>query len=806
MEEVIRPEFSPALKNNPTLWLSIGRGRFDTSWKNKEMTWSALIGRLKNPTVTQETQAEYEKFSKTDRDKTKDVGGFVGGVLTDGRRVNGNVKLRTILTYDLDYAPEDYKSDVLSTLDGFSWVVYSTHSHKADKPRLRLLLPLSRSVTADEYEAIARKLGEWIGLKYMDPTTFQPTRLMYWPSHSRDAEYVCLYADGKSVDADSILSSYPDWHDTTQWPTCPGEVEKHKTHKDKQSNPLEKKGLVGVFCRTYTVPEAIATFLSDIYKDEGGNRYTYVHGTSSKGLVIYDDGLFCYSNHSTDPANGMDLNAFDLCRIHLFGSEDPDGYDGRVNDRPSYKAMLDMISSDKQCKKTLSAERAAQVKDDFKGVDLDEDDRNWEDDLEYNSKGGIIPSVHNARLVLGKCEALKGIRYNALTGYVEAPIKMPWKRVSSEWRDMDDSSLFVYVAEKYGLVMPDNLYRKVFDAIVMERSYNPLTEYIKGLPSWDGVERLDTLLIDYLGAKDSEYTRAVTRKTLVGAIARALKPGCKFDYMLTLVGGQGIGKSSIFRVLGGEFFSDALSLNDVRSKDAAEKLHGKWIVEAPELSGRSKVDVEDFKAFLTKQVDEYRPAYGRHKVRQPRTSIVVGTTNAEQGFLRDTSGNRRFWPVEVYKYGADEINNWDRSFIDQIWAEAYLDYQLKEPLRLSPELEAEAEVRQRAQIDAGAWGELVEDFLATPITKNWYDTDIATRADYFALRLYEKEDEANLMPREYVSIREVYEECIRRQWTMVNKQEINDIVRALTASGWVRGAKRRIKGYTNVPYRVYERV
>lgn len=260
MEEVIRPEFSPALKNNPTLWLSIGRGRFDTSWKNKEMTWSALIGRLKNPTITQETQAEYEKFSKTDRDKVKDVGGFVGGVLTDGRRVNGNVKLRTILTYDLDYAPEDYKSDVLSTLDGFSWVVYSTHSHKADKPRLRLLLPLSRSVTADEYEAIARKLGDWIGLKYMDPTTFQPTRLMYWPSHSRDAEYVCLYADGKSVDADSILSSYPDWHDTTQWPTCPGEVEKHKTHKDKQSNPLEKKGLVGVFCRTYTVPEAIAAF------------------------------------------------------------------------------------------------------------------------------------------------------------------------------------------------------------------------------------------------------------------------------------------------------------------------------------------------------------------------------------------------------------------------------------------------------------------------------------------------------------------------------------------------------------------
>ena len=149
-----------------------------------------------------------------------------------------------------------------------------------------------------------RKMAEHIGLKYFDPTTVQASRLMYWPSYSRDAEYVFEYNDDKILSADKILAEYPDWRDMSYWPLFPDEIKVQKRRQDKQQDPLKKKGLVGTFCRTYTVPEAIAEFLPDVYTQVEGkeDRYTYTAGTTSGGLVIYDEGLFCYSNHSTDPA------------------------------------------------------------------------------------------------------------------------------------------------------------------------------------------------------------------------------------------------------------------------------------------------------------------------------------------------------------------------------------------------------------------------------------------------------------------------------------------------------------------------
>ena len=180
-----------------------------------------------------------------------------------------------------------------------------------------------------------------------------------------------------------------------------------------------------------------------------------------------------------------------------------------------------------------------------------------------------------------------------------------------------------------------------------ERAYHPVKEYLDALPEWDGVKRTDTLLTDYLGAEDSAYTRAVIRKTLAAAVARIYQPGTKFDSVLILNGPQGIGKSTLFARLAGAWFSDSLTLTDMRDKSGPEKLQGYWILELGELAGMKKTDVETVKSFLSRVDDKYRASYGLNVESHPRQCVIVGSTNTESGFLRDITGNRRFWPVRV---------------------------------------------------------------------------------------------------------------------------------------------------------------
>ncbi len=179
-----------------------------------------------------------------------------------------------------------------------------------------------------------------------------------------------------------------------------------------------------------------------------------------------------------------------------------------------------------------------------------------------------------------------------------------------------------------------------------DRSYHPIREYLTSLPEWDGRVRAETLLIDYLGAEDNAYTRAVTRKTLCGAVARVQQPGIKFDHILVLNGNQGIGKSTLIAKLGGDWYSDSLSLTDMNDKTAAEKLQGYWILEIGELAGMKKADIDKVKAFISRQDDKYRASFGRRVTPRPRQCIFFGTTNSQNGYLRDITGNRRFWTVK----------------------------------------------------------------------------------------------------------------------------------------------------------------
>ena len=202
------------------IYIATGRSRKETKWKNIAITYQSFIEKLQNPIRTPETFQEYKQMSKTQRNEIKDVGGFVGGTLKNGRRKAENIANRTLITLDLDNVDMSVNDlwDSITMLHDFEILMYSTHSHEPKAPRLRLIIPLDRPVFPDEYQAIARKIAEEIDIDMFDDTTYEPSRLMYWPSASADGEYVFKRQEGPWLDPDEVLNKYLDWRDVSFWP------------------------------------------------------------------------------------------------------------------------------------------------------------------------------------------------------------------------------------------------------------------------------------------------------------------------------------------------------------------------------------------------------------------------------------------------------------------------------------------------------------------------------------------------------------------------------------------------------------
>lgn len=773
--------WTPELQYDGPIGISTGKSRYEKKWKYKEMLWSQLIGRLSRSLETSETHVEYMKMPKADQDKIKDIGGFVAGYLKDGVRKTGTVEYRSAITLDADFPPEDLWSELLDNFDlNCAMVMYSTHKHSAAAPRLRLIMPLSRRVTAEEYEAIARKIAEKIGMAYFDQSTFQASRLMYWPSHSTDVEPAFNFYDAPFLDADAVLAEYPDWRDICVWPGA----EVVKKRGTKQENPRAKTGVVGAFCRAYTVTEAIRRFLSEIYTETADeNRWTYAPGSTAGGLVIYDDDLFAYSNHATDPAGGQECNAFDLVRVHKFGD--------------NYKAMCDFAVRQPEVRVLLAEERKSQAAEDFP-----DEERDWREKLEYDKRGELLPTIANTELIIENDERIQGIWLNEISGMKEAEAELPWSRPGKDWRNVDSDQLFVWIAREYHFKVARSHFDAVLSAVADKRRFNPLRDYIDNLPAWDGIPRVESLLMDYLGAEDTPYVRAVTRVTLIGAVRRVYHPGCKFDTVLVLDGKPGIGKSTLLAKLGGEWFSDSLTMTDMRDKSGLEKLQGKWIMEIGEMQGSRKADTETIKSFISSQVDDYRPSYGKFVERHPRVTIICGTTNSTTGFLRDTTGNRRFLPVKVN--GGAPLKVWDMTEETraQIWAEAKVYEAKGEADYLGAEMTAAAEAAQREALEYDEREGEVMEYLDTLLPEDWYSRDAQSRVDYFQ----DNKHEAGTMRRDVVCTREIFCECwgkYKGAWKKQDSYEIAAIMARIP--GWEQAAKRsRIPGYSL--QRVFARV
>lgn len=769
--------------------ISFGKHRADTNWKPEYLTWEEFVGRLRKVRRTSETMAQYDKMSLPAQGKAKDGLAFVGGLIRGGRRKKENVDTRSLITLDADYANDDFLFTVDLVLGGRAYAVYSTHSHRPHKQKYRLIAPMDRPVSPDEYTAISRKIAEQIGMHYFDKTTFQAQRLMFFPSCSKDAEPFLEVMEGDSVCADDVLAEYNDWQDVMSWPRHPEEKKALRVSATKAQDPREKFGTIGLFCRAFTIEEGIDTFLSEVYSPGSmPNRYTYIHGSSANGLEVYPDQELAFSHQDSDPvADGRTYNLFDLVRIHKFGH-----LDDRVKEhtpdakKPSHLAMEQWAIQQPEVKRLAAAERQADFSEMAEGFDEDGEDEpeddSWTEKLERHRKTSeILPTAENVELLLTHGPWRGVLAYDAFGNAEVIRKPLPWRtqerpvRSHEPWLGADDKRLQHWFAKVHKITSA-KIIQNAFTEVVHRNVFHPIKEYLEGCV-WDGIERAERLFTVYLGAPDTHYVRQVTRKMLLAAVTRLYRPGCKFDQMLVLVGPQGAGKSSLLAKLGREWFSD--SLRTFENKEAGEHLQSGWIFEIGELSAMKKTEVEEVKAFLSKTEDRYRVAYDRQVSEFPRKCVFFGTTNTRD-FLRDATGNRRFWPIEVDPDRA-ELSHWTHlteEVVSQIWAEVLYWFKAGETLELDQEAREAAVKQQAAHMESDPREGLIQEWLDTPIEDEWAD---------------EPSDQL----RQRVCAAQIWTECLgnkkgsMRPW---EAKEIIDIIRRIP--GWQeRKGRARVPGY-----------
>ena len=777
------------IKYDKALDIALGNSRKTKTWKNRPMQWSEMLDRLANTTRTPETVAEYKAMKRSQQSEIKDVGGFVGGYCNNGSR--SETRFRSVLCLDADFADLDLWDD-WGLLYGNAAAVYSTHKHTKEKPRLRLVVPLSRNVEPDEYQAIGRRIAATLGIDKFDDTSYQHQRMMYWPSTSIDGDYFYDYVDAPLLDPDTVLATYHDWRDVSSWPMSSRVADIARKSAQKQKDPLTKGGIVGAFCRAYTIQEAIEAYVLTYTPCDEPNRYTYTEGSTAAGVVVYED-KFTFSHHATDPASGQLCNAWDLVRLHRFHELDADCDPNiQANSRPSYKAMVQLATEDTRVKVQIVNDRMAEAAEDFEELP---DETDWKASLKVTDKG-ICQTIENVVIILSHDPKLVGrLALNEMEHNIVTLSSLPWdnSRGPRQWNDADDAALRYYLERTYGLSGKDRIFDAV-NVVAKQNAFHPVREYLDSC-DWDSIPRVETLLVDYLGAEDNAYTRAVTRKALVAAVARIYRPGCKFDYMLTLRGRQGLGKSALIAKLGGKWFSD--SFTTMQGKDAYEQVMGVWIMEVGELAGMRKAEAETIKLYISKQVDRFRPAYGRRMQEFPRQCIFIGTTNESQ-FLRDTTGNRRFWVVDTPNDPKRDM--WDDltpETVALIWGEAVELYKAEEPLYLSKDLERIAREVQETYEEENPRAGIVADYLDRLLPEDWEDRDLYSRRQWL------ETDATGTVQRTSVCTLEIWAEAFGGnpdKFDRYASKEIRDIMARLPEWRSRGGQQRTIKPYGRQRY------
>ena len=767
--------------------IAVGNSCEAKFWSNEEVTFDELCQRLSKTKYTSETIEQYKHFNKEERNKAKDNGGFVGGKLKGTKRGVSEVLFRSMLTLDLDKAKVGF-IDKFTAESKYLSCLYTTHSHTKEEPRCRVIVPLSRDVTPDEYNAIARLFASQFGIEQFDACSFRIAQLMFYPTTPKDGEFIFKKIEGEVLNPDKFLADYPMWHDISTLPLTPDELPKNNVQRGrKKKDPTELKGVIGAFCRAYTVQEAIETYLSDVYEPtDKSNRYSLKSADSKGGLIIYEE-KYAFSHHATDIACGRELNAFQLVMLHLFGSDNND----------AVKKMKEVARDDEHVRTQLILDNGEFDEDEINDDNQSESPvvskakpiKDWISKLSIGIDGAIENTSKNLEIILENDKNLQGFAYNELSNRVEVIGRVPWDRPKDNrfWREADESQLRLYIDKKY-IEFKERNFEVAFNSIVDNRRFHPVRDYLDSLPKWDGVKRVEEVFIKFLSADDNDYTRAITKKTFAACVARAYHPGTKFDSIPVLDGAQGIGKSTLIKYLAGEeFFSDNLSLTDMNDKTAAEKIQGNWLIEIGELSGMKKADIEKVKSFVSTTDDKYRASYGRVVESHPRQCVIFATVNGDgRGYLRDITGNRRFWIVKcnqtLQKRMWDEN---DKNYRDQFWSEAKEIYESGEELYLEGNLLDIATDYQNEALEQDERVGIVEQYLNRLLPTNWHEMDLYKRRSF--LNGDDFICEKGTIQRTEVSNAEIWCECFGKSQSDLKSSDSYQLAAIMKQiGGWER--------------------
>lgn len=759
------------------LAIAYGNNRQAKKWVNKTTSFDKLKERLKVTIRTTESAEEYAKFSKAQKDNAKDHGGFVAGALKGGRRKIDAVELRSMVALDGDRIDKTFLENYEKSTP-YTSVLYTTHSSTDENPRVRLIFPLTRDVTPEEFVAVSRYLAQMLGIDYFDECSYQPNQLMYWPSTPSNGSFVYKEVDKNWLNPDEILNAHPEWTDPTRLPTSSRESKANTVANQKVQDPLEKDGIVGLFNRVYfPISKAIDAFLSDVYEPtENENRYHLIESSSIAGVEIKEEGKFVYSHHAKDPAYLKLCNAFDIVRIHKFGDDD---------DKKSFRDMCEFAMQVDEVKVLAANERLALAEEDFSA---DGDD--WKTRLKYQPKTSLLEnSVYNLNLILNNDPDFRNFAYNELANRIQVTGSLPWERPEGNkfWRDADTAQLKSIIDIRY-LPFSSRNHDVAFTKIADDRRFHPIRDYLDSLPAWDGTKRVEDVFIKYLKADDTDYIRTVTRKTFAAAVARIYVPGIKFDCVPVLDGDQGIGKSTIVKdLVTADYYSETLSLTDMDDKSGAEKLQGFWVVEIGELAGMRKADIEKVKAFLSTSDDKYRPSYGKVVESHPRQCIVIATVNGERGYLRDITGNRRFWIIKVHQKKQKKTWNFTEEYRQQFWAEAKEIWKCGEKLYLEGDILEEAEKAQKGAMETDERVGMVEEYLNTPLPADWDDMDLFARRNYLNGSEFGGTQHIGTIARTSVSNAEIWCECLNHSLPDLKTTDSYQIAALMAQiSGWER--------------------